>query len=133
RSGEQKRAAVCAELARQTAVADVGELAGPLAHEFNNFLNVLLLEVAALSQDASEEVRAELARVRQQGLAASSLVRQWQRYRQQARSAACEVALNDVVRRALEELTRGTNSPASALPRPLVVAEEGPASPGPAP
>ena len=74
-------------------------------------------------------MRSELARVRQQGLAASSLVRQWQLCRQQSRPAVRAVALNDVVRRAVDELMQGANS----LPRPLVIAREGQSPPGAAP
>ena len=75
--------AVARRLDRQTALADVAETAAPLTHEFNNFLNVLLLQITSLRTALPEDVRAELEQVGQQGRTAAALVRAWQRYRQQ--------------------------------------------------
>ena len=96
------------QLVRQTALADVGELAGPLAHEFNNFLNVLLLQVTVLTPALPEAARGELEKVRRQGRAAGGLVREWQRYRQQARPASRPVVLNESIREVVDELRRQT-------------------------
>src|SRR5437879_8169204 len=65
-------------------LADAGELAGPLAHEVNNFLNVLLLNPAVLLRD-------ELAEVRRQGKQLGKLVERWQRSRGAARPRAVDV------------------------------------------
>ena len=42
-------------------LADLGEIAGPLAHEVNNFLNVLALNVAVLEQLLPEELPPRVA------------------------------------------------------------------------
>ncbi len=59
-------------------LADAGEIAGPLAHEVNNFLNVLVLNVAVLEQVMPEAQRGELQQIRRQGVAVAELVRQFQ-------------------------------------------------------
>ena len=41
------------ELAEQLRLADIGEVAGMMAHEFNDVLNTILLHVALLEQSAS--------------------------------------------------------------------------------
>ncbi len=40
-----------AELAEQTELADMGELAGQVNHKFNNFLNSLLLRLSLLEAE----------------------------------------------------------------------------------
>jgi C4-dicarboxylate-specific signal transduction histidine kinase len=72
------------ELAVESRLATLGELARPVVHEFNNFLNLLLLQMAVLEMDLPERLRADLAEVRRQGNAAATLIRAFQRYRQEA-------------------------------------------------
>lgn len=66
------------QLRELTALADAGELAAALAHEVNNFLNVLLLQLAILEHNAPPEGRNELAAVRRQGKQLAELVKHWQ-------------------------------------------------------
>ncbi len=76
------------------ALADAGERAGPLAHEVNNFLNVLLLHLAVIEHTVPAESRPDLAEVRRQGKQLAELVRQWQRARPAPDEAASAVDLN---------------------------------------
>lgn len=102
-------------LDRQTALADVAETAAPLAHEFNNFLNVLLLQVTSLAPALPEDVRTELEQVRQQGRTAAALVRSWQRYRQQFQSARRRIDLGEVIRETLQDLQAASSAAATGL------------------
>src|SRR5262249_22929815 len=63
------------------ALADAGETAGALAHEVNDFLNVLLLQLAILEQKSSPEDQGKLVEVRRQGKQLGELVKHWQRSR----------------------------------------------------
>jgi signal transduction histidine kinase len=85
--------------------ADVGALAGPITHEFNNFLNVILLQVAVLEQELPEYRRRESTVIRQQGKSVAELIRQWQQYRQR-QPVLQPVDLNRVARQAVEALCR---------------------------
>lgn len=100
----------CAQLRDESAgqawLANVGELAGPVAHEFLNFLNALLLHVAVLEQELPEKYRADLDEVRRQGDNATEVVRQFQEYRRGRPPACRPVDLAALVREAAEELAR---------------------------
>ena len=61
--------------------AIIGELAGPLAHEITNFLNVILLQVSLLETILPEEQRADLLEIRRQGNRAAELVNRFQEQR----------------------------------------------------
>jgi signal transduction histidine kinase len=75
---ERQRRALVEELAGQARLADFGELAGPVAHELNNFLNLVLLHVAVLEPEVPPGLRHELAEIRRQGASAGALVKQLQ-------------------------------------------------------
>src|SRR5262245_1445318 len=47
-------------------LATLGELAGPVVHEFNNFLNTVSLQLAILEREASPELLADLIEIRRQ-------------------------------------------------------------------
>jgi signal transduction histidine kinase len=79
------------------ALANVGEIVGPVTHEFNNLLNTLLLQVAVLEQTAPKELRDDIAGLKQHGRAAAALIRLVQQYRRQATSEAPIGNLNDAV------------------------------------
>ncbi len=91
-------------LAEQAWSANLGALAGPITHEFNNFLNVVLLQVAVLEQELPEKRRGEFAVIRQQGKNVAELVRHWQQYRYRQQPALQPVDLNGVVRQVVESL-----------------------------
>src|SRR5262249_47624169 len=48
------------ELKEQTILANLGELAGPVAHESNNFLNVVLLQATLMEAELPEAMRDQL-------------------------------------------------------------------------
>ena len=48
-------------------LADLGDLTGSLAHEFNNFLNVLLLQLTLLEMEIPARFHADLAELRRLG------------------------------------------------------------------
>ena len=76
------------DLADLEALANVGEIVGPVTHEFNNLLNTLLLQIAVLEQTAPNGLRQELAGLKQHGKAAAALIRQVQQYRRHLIEAA---------------------------------------------
>jgi signal transduction histidine kinase len=92
--------------ARLAALADLGELAGPLAHEFNNFLNVLLLHVAILEQEVPESLRASLEEINRQGKDIAEIIRLWQQYRRSRQFDPGPVDLNRAVRAAVTGLAQ---------------------------
>jgi two-component system, NtrC family, sensor kinase len=74
-------------------------LASPVTHEFNNFLNVVMLQAAILQQQVPEKYRDELAALRRQGKGVAGLIQHWQDYRQRFQRPPGPVDLNAVVGR----------------------------------
>jgi hypothetical protein len=62
-------------------LALLAELARPVAHECNNFLNNLLLQLAISENDLPESHRADWDRIRQAGKKLGRLLQEWQRQR----------------------------------------------------
>ncbi|HXG11512.1 MAG TPA: sensor histidine kinase, partial [Gemmataceae bacterium] len=106
-------------------LAAVGELAGPMAHEFNNFLNVLLLHLAVLEHELPENLRSELAQIRKQGKEAAALIGRWQQYRRRPQPESRPVDLNRVVREVVRSLAEETSLSYAGL-RPLIIAPSPP-------
>ncbi len=100
REGVRLRAA----LAEQVWLANLGALTSPLTHEFNNFLNVLLLQIAVLEHELPEKRRGDFRAIRQQGKNVAELVRQWQQYRSRQQAPPEPLDLNQVVGEAVEAL-----------------------------
>jgi signal transduction histidine kinase len=65
-----------AELKEQTPLADMGELAGQVAHKFNNFLNSLLLKIALLETELSEEVAAKFVDTKHDAKKMAEIIKQ---------------------------------------------------------
>jgi len=86
----------------------LGELARPLAHEFNNFLNTLLLQIAVLEHG---QAPSELGAIRREAKEIANLVRQWQRYIKQPRPAEEAIDWNPIIR----EVAQNTDSDGVAL------------------
>ncbi len=82
-------------------LADLGVLAGPLTHEFNNFINVVLLQAAILESDATQSGREELARLRQHGKTVAALIQEWHRHRSRQRVELQPVDLNGTIRQVI--------------------------------
>lgn len=92
------------ELEGQSSLANTGELAGPLTHEFNNFLNIVLLHIALLEAEVPERIRADLLEVRRQGAGTTSLVKQFQQYRRRLQVVQEQVDINGIVREVVQTL-----------------------------
>jgi len=97
------------ELFEQTRLAHVGELAGAVIHESNNFLNVVMLQVAVTESSVSEELRAQLHVLRRQGAEFKALIQQFQLHRQQLKVVLQPVDLNRVVRDAVQRLDNSSS------------------------
>jgi signal transduction histidine kinase len=100
----EEQGALRQELAASRALADIGEVAAPVAHEFNNFLNALLLHVAVLELKMPPEQRQGLADIRQQGKGMAALIQQWQNYRRRPSGDGRTADLNEAVRGAAQAL-----------------------------
>jgi signal transduction histidine kinase len=100
----EARDALAEESAGESRLADVGEASIPIAHEFNNFLNGLLLHTAVLKLQLPEETHDGLVEVRRQAMAAAALIQQFQHYRRRQESARLPIDLNQAVHSALETL-----------------------------
>jgi signal transduction histidine kinase len=92
------------EAAGEDRLADMAEASIPIAHEFNNFLNGLLLHTAVLKIQLPEEAQDGLVEIRRQALAAAALIQQFQHYRRRHESPHLSVDLNRAVRGALAAL-----------------------------
>jgi len=99
-------------LARESRLADLGELAGPLIHEVNNYLNNLTLHLALLQQQTPGGLSEDLQSLRRQAGHVSQQLQRFQRHRHNATPAAGEVELNRELSLAAEELA------AEGLPGP---------------
>lgn len=99
------RPAAAEDPARLAWLSNISELTAIISHEFNNFLNGILLHVAVLKQEVPKEVHAELDVIRGLGNGAAALVKQLQRYNSKRRGNLQPLELNEVVRRAAEERT----------------------------
>jgi signal transduction histidine kinase len=100
-------------------MADLGELAGPLAHEFNNVLNNLVLQVAVLEHAAPADVVAGLKEIRRQGLQVGRLVQQFQQSRRRPGATWESADLNRSVASATEAAGREP-APSGATPHEVI-------------
>ena len=87
-------------------LANAGELAGVVAHEFANFLNVLLLHVSLLEYQLPASHRADLVELRRQGHAAGDLVREFQEHRHGPSPLPSAVDVNETVIGLVPDLRR---------------------------
>lgn len=86
-------------------LACIAALASPVTHEFNNFLNLVLLQVAVLQLQTSGAFGDELAAIRRQGRSLASLIQQWQQYRQRCQPAVRAIDLTPVIEQEAERLS----------------------------
>jgi two-component system C4-dicarboxylate transport sensor histidine kinase DctB len=127
-ASERARAELEQALGDQAWSATLGALASPITHEFNNFLNVILLQVAVLEHELPTKRRGEFTIIRQQGKTVAELIRQWQQYRSRQQPALQAVDLNLVLRQAAEALER--EPPALGEPRIRLAPAGGEGQPG---
>ncbi len=97
---ERERAGLADAAASDAGLAEVGEASAPLAHEFNNFLNALLLHIAVLQIKLPSESRIGLEEVRRQAMDVAGLIQQFQNYRRRTPAPPGPTVLNRVVRTA---------------------------------
>ncbi len=86
-------------------LALVAELARPLVHECNNFLNNLLLQMAISENDFPEAVRADWKRIREDGRGLAYLLKEWQRQRKSSSGCAEKTELNSIMQEIQEDLS----------------------------
>ena len=85
---ERRLQALLKDWEGQSWLANTGEMAGPLAHEFNNFLNVVLLHAALMEPELPEQLRSEWMELRRQAATMTALVKQFQQYRRRRQPVA---------------------------------------------
>jgi len=89
---------------RESALADFGELAGPVTHEVNNLLNNLLLQLALWQQTGSDESIVQVQALRQRIHHTAGVVHRFQRWRHNMQSELIPFDLNAQLRGAAEKL-----------------------------
>ena len=107
---EKEKQALLRKLTEQARLADFDKLARAVSHEFNNFLNVLLLQVAVLEQELPNELRGDLGDIRRQAGKVAAAVKQLQQYRQQCQGVMRPLDLNEAITNAVESLPRPRTS-----------------------
>jgi signal transduction histidine kinase len=112
---QSELAALRDELAIERRLADLGELARPVAHECNNFLNALLLQLTVLEMELPEKYRKDLKELRRQGTAMTALIRQYQGY-QRGPAEPASANLNEAIEQAVEAVRRRRPAPGERLP-----------------
>lgn len=128
---EEERQGLLTEQAAQASLAMIGELSGPITHEFNNFLNTVLLHVAVLEQGLPESRRADLAELREQAKSAAELIKQFQQIRRRRQTKSSPVDLNRMIRDAISALSLdGPNQ--TGVPMLQVISAANPQPPQPA-
>jgi signal transduction histidine kinase len=99
------------ELSHQASLADAGELARPVMHGFNNYLNVVSLHLAVLEPRIPADLEPELAEIRKQGAEIAALVKHFQQYRQSPPPGLRLVDLNQLVRDTVDKLNHAQTDP----------------------
>jgi signal transduction histidine kinase len=97
-------------------LADLGELAGPLAHEFNNLLNNLLLNLAVLEADLPPRAAADVAEIRRQSARVARLVQQFQMLRRRRLDLGRQIDLASMMTDLAAAVAREGHDPVHGLP-----------------
>jgi signal transduction histidine kinase len=87
-----------------TWLADAGDLAGPLVHEVNNFLNAVLLQ-AAVVEAKTPELCDDWEEIRRQARGVATLAQLWQ-LRRRPQPAVQPVDVNEVIAAVVVEMSR---------------------------
>ena len=101
-------------------MAFLAELARPVAHETNNFLNNLLLQLAISEKTIPEPYRSDWRNIRREGKKLADLLQQWQRHRKLAGAAPGKIDLNQI----MEEAVAAQRAEARAIQLVLTTARE---------
>jgi signal transduction histidine kinase len=95
-------------LAELSWLEDVAELVDPVIHEFNNFLNALLLHVAVLEPEVPQERQSDLAVLRKQGAWIKETILQFQKHRRSQRPSPRPADLHSCIWAAIDSLRDGS-------------------------
>jgi PAS domain S-box-containing protein len=108
KAAEEERARLQQQLIQATKMESIGRLAGGVAHDFNNMLNVIMghVEFALDKVDASHPVAADLIEVQRAAQRSADLTRQLLAFARRQPIAPRIVDLNDHVDRMLSMLRR---------------------------
>lgn len=88
------------------ALAKIGELAGPVAHEINNFINAMLLQLSVIESRLPTETRGELAAIREQAVNVTSVLKQLRECRKRQQREPRPVDLHRTIWQAIASLNR---------------------------
>jgi signal transduction histidine kinase len=97
--------AIHSDLKAELLQGDLGEIARPLTHDFNNFLNNLVLSLAVLEQ-SGEAPTSSLAPLRRQVDRVSTLIKEFHDYRRKSGAESLPFSLNELLQEAARSLTR---------------------------
>ena len=108
KTAEQERSRLQQQLLQATKMESIGRLAGGVAHDFNNMLNVIMgrLEFALDQIDRSHPVAADLTEVQRAAQRSADLTRQLLAFARRQAIAPRIIDLNDYVDRMLSLLRR---------------------------
>ena len=96
-NGESREGTPQTEQTQQTAMANIGEVAGPVVHELNNFLNSLVLHLAVLETKLPVSLRGHLDEIRGSASNVAVLLRQFQHYSEEQLPASQATELHQVL------------------------------------
>jgi signal transduction histidine kinase len=126
------RDAIVEDLADRDRLADMGELVGPATHEFNNFLNALMLQLAVIEMSSSAALKDELQGLKRQCKQVAAVVRQLQQCRRRRTGEVAPVCLNRAIRDAIEATEPASAGQRGGPPVQLFLADRLPLVSGPA-
>jgi hypothetical protein len=106
------RSALADEVADRDWLADLGEIVGPVTHEFNNFLNTVMLQAAVMEMSAPANLKVELQSLKSQGKQVARVVKQLQQYRRRPAKPA-PADLNRAAEAAAEAVEQAPTRPDS--------------------
>jgi signal transduction histidine kinase len=100
------------ELAWLRSFADLSYL---VAHEINNLLNNICLQISIVELTASEKTAATLQQIRKMATETAAKLHQFQQLSQEFRPAAQRADLNPILQEALSRISAGAESPLRTL------------------
>ena len=108
KTAEREREALQAQLQQAQRLESIGQLAGGVAHDFNNMLSVIMMSVAMALEDLSpdEELHANLLEIRTAAERSAGLTRQLLEFARQQAIDPRVLALNETVEGMLSMLRR---------------------------
>jgi signal transduction histidine kinase len=101
---------------RDAELADLGELAGPLAHDFNNMLNALSFQLEVMKLSAPAEFMEDFGSLQRQVGETAARIERFQQYRSRSGAGEEIVDLNQAVTRAVEIVQPNSEEPIGSLP-----------------